>query len=492
MATGTRNCDPATARDLQKAIRSRLAGLGTSGGPLVLSFDLPDRFEPLRVWDAFPSGEATFWRSPDGLSNASTGRVAFVPAGPGTDPGRSAESLARLADDISHVDVDSGQACLEPIRLFGGAAFAATADRGEWEAFGEGGFVLPQLTIEEAGGGVRGRLVLDGSSVAENQSRASAWIEALLGGPGDRFEPDNENGPADHADRDASMTRANAIEKQSPDAGPVPEDWVQLVEAARDGIRSGKLRKVVVCRRRTVPLGGRRDPVPLLSGLASRQREYVFGLRRGDRTFLGASPELLMEKRENRLRTEALAGTCQLDPGIERTAALARAAEQLFGSGKDLEEHAIVVRGIVEALEPIALRRGLPPWPEVRGLTGLAHLCSVIDADLRPGLSPFETLAALHPTPAVGGLPRDAALRFLADTEPVERGWYAGPVGWVTPEGDAQIAVGIRSALLGPDRAWLYAGAGIVLASDPQAEYRETEAKLRRLSHALGVTEIPI
>jgi salicylate biosynthesis isochorismate synthase len=198
-----------------------------------------------------------------------------------------------------------------------------------------------------------------------------------------------------------------------------------------------------------------------------------------------------MEKKGDRLRTEALAGTRQLDPHVDRTAALALAAEELYGSGKDLEEHAHVVRGIVEALQSIASGRRLPPWPEVRGLTGLAHLCSAIEADLRPGLGPLETLAALHPTPAVGGLPREAALRFLSSAEPVERGWYAGPVGWVTLDGDAQIAVGIRSALLGRDRAWLYAGAGIVLASNPEDEYRETEAKLRRLSSALGVTEIP-
>ena len=491
MATGTRNCDPATARDLQEAFQSRLAGLGASDDLLVLSFDLPSGFQPLRVWRAFPDSDATFWRSPDGPSSASAGHVAFVPAGPGTDPARSAESLTRLADRLIHLDLESGAPCPEPVRLFGGAAFSANADRGAWEDFGESGFVLPQLVVEETDGCVRGRLALDGSSVSENQSLATAWIEALLTGAEGDLETEGGKGPAEHAGQDTSSAPGDGARRPASGVGPAPDDWVQLVEAARDRIRSGDLRKVVVCRRRTVRLPAPCDPVRLLSGLASRKREYVFGVRRGNRTFLGASPELLTEKRRDRLRTEALAGTRQLDPDIERTASLARAAEQLFGSGKDLEEHALVVRGIVEALEPIVLRRELPPWPEVRGLTGLAHLCSAIEADLRPGVGPFEILTALHPTPAVGGLPREAALRFLAEREPVERGWYAGPVGWVTPDGDAQIAVGIRSALVGPDRAWLYAGAGIVLASDPEAEFRETEAKLGRLSSALGVTEIP-
>jgi isochorismate synthase EntC len=105
-------------------------------------------------------------------------------------------------------------------------------------------------------------------------------------------------------------------------------------------------------------------------------------------------------------------------------------------------------------------------------------------------VGPIAVLRALHPTPAVGGLPRDVALRFLSEREPVERGWYAGPVGWVSSAGDAEIAVGIRSALLEGDVAYLFAGAGIVQASDPEAEYLETEDKFGRLSSALGVEEI--
>lgn len=485
MATGTRNCDPAAASELRDAVCARLSRIETLEGPFVLSFDLPAGFEPLRVWRAFPGAEATFWRSPDGPSSTSAGRARLVPAGPGTDPRRSAEALQDLADRLIHLDLRSGAPCTEPVRLFGGTAFAPTAADGAWKAFGGGGFVLPRLIVEETGEGIRGRLVFDGPATAENRALAGTWVEALCAGRG------REPRSTVPTDSKARTTREVGTVPDGNGPRPVPEEWVRLVEAARSEIRSRNLRKVVVCRRRTISLPGPCDPVPLLSGLAARRGEYVFGVRRGDQTFLGASPELLMEKCGNRLRTEALAGTRQLNPEIDRTTALARAAEELFGSGKDLEEHALVVRGIVEALEEIAVRRTLPPWPEVRGLTGLAHLCSAIEADLRPGLGPFETLAALHPTPAVGGLPREAALRFLSASESVERGWYAGPVGWVTTGGDAQIAVGIRSALLDPDRAWLYAGAGIVLASDPEAEYRETEAKLQRLSSALGVREIP-
>jgi salicylate biosynthesis isochorismate synthase len=162
-----------------------------------------------------------------------------------------------------------------------------------------------------------------------------------------------------------------------------------------------------------------------------------------------------------------------------------RAAEHLFASGKDLEEHALVVRGIVDALLPLASSVEAGNWPDVRAAGSLAHLSTAIAADLRAGVSAFDLIDALHPTPAVGGLPRDAALRFIRRFESDPRGLYAAPVGWLEPGGDACLAVGIRSALLRPGQARVFAGAGIVAASDPAAEWEETGAKLRWLGEML-------
>ncbi len=260
-----------------------------------------------------------------------------------------------------------------------------------------------------------------------------------------------------------------------------------MVEATRDAVLSGRLEKVVLARRSEVRFSGPVDPAAVLRRLVRRAGEYVFALRRGGVTFLGASPERLLHRRGRCVRLEALAGTARLDEGPDREQALARAAERLFGSGKDLEEHALVVRGVVEALAPFVERRILPQWPRVRGLPGLAHLSSEIEVEAREEIGVGPLLSALHPTPAVGGLPRRPALAWIAETEPVRRGWFAGPIGWVEPSGDAELAVAIRSALLRGDTAWLFAGAGIVGGSDPAAEYEETERKLRRLLEALGV-----
>jgi isochorismate synthase len=479
VATGTLDSEPSGVRELAARIRELAPRFEDHVGPVVVSIEL-SLLDPLLLWAGFPGEEATYWRSPSGELSASIGRVLSIPAGPGSEPAESDARLQRLAGSILHLDGRTAAPRPEPVRLYGGAAFDAGNEPDVWQGFGSGEFVLPRLAVERRSDLTSLRVAADraegdsGASVAAGLARLVERLEETIDAP-----------PLRSADEDGAPSPAGA------EAGAAPPDWVELVDRAREAIRSGALRKVVICRRRGIVLDEPRDPAEVLSRLSSRSREYVFGVRRGANTFLGASPELLMQKSSRRLKTEALAGTRRLRSDREREEALALAAEELYASGKDLEEHALVVRGIVETLDPLVEQRALSPWPEVRGLTELAHLCSPILAELRPGVGPFQLLAALHPTPAVGGLPAADALRFLYSSEPVERGWYAGPIGWISTDGDTEIAVGIRSALLTPEVAWLFAGAGIVLASEPEAEYRETGAKLSRLSSALGVAEIP-
>ncbi|MGW8282733.1 MAG: isochorismate synthase [Gemmatimonadota bacterium] len=431
------------------------------------------------MWRLFPDLEATYWRSPAGHPMASVGAVRIVPAGPDVEPEHSELALRRLREEVLHLDAESGQPSDDGIRLFGGTGFDVGQDRGAWAGFGTGSFVLPAWTVE-------GR---------DRETVLHAAVEAPAG-PASDLDPVCEL-VADVVARLTAPSRPleRALPAVRSDDDPRSEararrSWVEMVEAARVVLRQDRLEKVVLCRRHEISFVDGADPVSVLDRLSRRGGEYVFGIRRSGMTFLGASPELLMDKRGRGLRTEALAGTSRVGTSGDRPSRLAAAAERLFGSGKDLGEHALVVRGIVDALEPLCTRQVLPAWPEVRTFNDLAHLSSEIAVDLRDDVGPFTVLRALHPTPAVGGLPRRAALRFLSTVEPVERGWYAGPVGWITTEGDAEIAVGIRSALLSGETAYLYAGAGIVPASDPDAEYRETADKLGRLSAALGVGEI--
>jgi isochorismate synthase len=477
VATGNPPADSAAARAAADAVRALGSRVSEHNGPAILTVPIPDT-DPLFLWRTFPDLQATYWRSPSGLPVASVGALRSVPAGPDVDASTTENALDRLSGELIHLRARAGETGGDAVRLFGGTVFDVGQGRGAWSGFGAGEFVLPELALERG----------------ETETLLQVGVEAPL-----------TDGDLDAlARRVAAVVGSLAAEEQAVQA-PLPpvrpdldaesgiqarRDWVAMVDSARTTMRETRLEKVVLCRRCEVRFDAVADPVSVLQRLSCRTGEYVFGLRRGDRTFLGASPELLMAKQGRELRTEALAGTRRIDHSEDRSAGLTAAAEQLFGSGKDLEEHALVVRGIVDALEPLSMRRVLPAWPAVRALKDLAHLCSEIAVELRNDVGPVAVLRALHPTPAVGGLPRDVALRYLSDREPVERGWYAGPVGWISSTGDAEVAVGIRSALLAGDVAFLFAGAGIVQASDAEAEFLETEDKFGRLSSALGVEEI--
>ncbi len=479
MATGASTSDP-QQEGVRAALRRFAPRLAVHHGPAIISLEVPD-LDPLSLWRLHPERDAVYWDPPSGDAVAAVGVLRRIAAGPADDPEAGDRALSRLAGDLLHLEMRGAQSAGQtgaPIRLFGGSAFDRGQDRGVWEGFGEGAFALPLWSLERTASGCVLRCGMDAPPSPSDLDGLEERITDVIA----RLS-------ASRVEDEADRPSATALPAAST-AGDPPEAWELAVDAARAAMREGRLEKVVLCRRAAVRFDEAPDPVSVLRSLSARGGEYVFGVRRAGRTFLGASPELLLAREGPRMVTEALAGTCRVERGRDRHGELVRAAERLFGSGKDVEEHALVVRGIVEALEPISTSRVLPAWPEVKGLRDLAHLSSRVEAEIPPEVGPLQLLRALHPTPAVGGLPRAEALGFLSTAEPVERGWYAGPVGWISVAGDAEIAVGIRSALLAGDVAWLYAGAGIVPASEPAAEYRETEDKLGRLAAVLGVAQV--
>jgi isochorismate synthase EntC len=193
---------------------------------------------------------------------------------------------------------------------------------------------------------------------------------------------------------------------------------------------------------------------------------------------VGASPELLVRRLGTTVESVPMAGTA--------TASDALAVDALRASAKDAREHRPVVEAIVATLHPLCEHLDAVPEPEVAVFATIAHLVTPIRGSLRTPAPDALTLAlALHPTPAVGGAPRSAALETIARLEERPRGRYAGPVGWVDAHGDGEWAVALRGATIEGARALLLAGAGIVAGSDPDAEWRETEAKLEPMVRAL-------
>jgi isochorismate synthase len=218
----------------------------------------------------------------------------------------------------------------------------------------------------------------------------------------------------------------------------------------------------------------------------SAPESTIFAVSRGPRTFLGATPERLVALRGREFTTMAMAGSTPRGGDEEQDLELAAA---LLDSDKEREEHAVVVSMLREALRPLAEELVIPHAPRVVPLRHVQHLVTPVSGRLRADADVLSLVARLHPTPAVGGMPRSLALELIAEEETHERGWYAGPVGWVDRDGNGEFVVGLRSGVVKRDEVTLFAGCGIVADSDPQREWDESSTKLLALGSALGVIE---
>ena len=228
------------------------------------------------------------------------------------------------------------------------------------------------------------------------------------------------------------------------------DGYRSVVERGLELVEGGELRKLVLAVRQQLVLAHPLDPLQLLAQLRQRQPgscRFLWQRAEGP-ALLGASPERLLTVRQGQLRSDALAGTTPCGPG----------ASELLHSGKDLHEHALVVDTITAGLAQAGLNPRRPRHPRLARHGQLVHLHTPITANLN-GQKPLAIAAALHPTPAVAGLPRKEAMAWLRSLEPFERGHYAAPIGWIDSEGDTELRVAIRSGSLQGRRLELTAGA---------------------------------
>jgi menaquinone-specific isochorismate synthase len=258
-------------------------------------------------------------------------------------------------------------------------------------------------------------------------------------------------------------------------------DWCDLVSDATDAIDAGAFEKVVLAR--AVEVSANR-PIVIADVVRRLQNLYPSCTTYSIDGFVGASPELLISKHGSDVVSYPLAGTTARvgDPDADAAAGAA-----LLASEKDRAEHRLTVDGVVAALSAWCDSISVPEGPSVVALRNVTHLGTRITGTLdeTTPVSVLELVAALHPTAAVGGQPSMQALRWLAQHERLDRGRYAGPVGWVNAAGDGEWWVGIRSAEIDDTRAVLRAGCGIVAGSDPMSELMESQLKLQALLAAL-------
>jgi isochorismate synthase len=278
---------------------------------------------------------------------------------------------------------------------------------------------------------------------------------------------------------------------------PVPsrDGYARAVACAVDELTAGELRKVVLARELRLTMAAPVDVRTLLANLVSDNAAgftYAVDLPAGTgrRTLVGATPEMLLSRTGTTVVANPLAGSIPRDPDPVKDHANGQA---LLASGKDHDEHRVVVEAVAEALRPFCRTLDVPAEPELVSTTAVWHLSTVVTGELRdPGVSSLRLASALHPTPAVCGTPVPAARATISALEPFDRGFYAGAIGWCDADGDGEWVVGIRCGELvepatGPTTMTLYSGAGIMPASVPELEVTETSAKFQTLLRAMGL-----
>ena len=365
----------------------------------------------------------------------------------------------------------SGAGAAGPL-LLGGFAFDPLRPTTEaWNGFPAGLLTLPCILYRQAGGlaTVTYSVVLPPGMVTERAFRSlrdtwfSARAEARAGSTPDRLQPPTPN--PQFSERSAS------------------DPWQRLVADAAQEVQAGQLEKVVLARQLRLPADTVVDAASALTRLrAGTTSGLLFAIASGGRCFLGATPERLVRLQSATVTTAALAGSRRRGATTMEDAAL---EQELLRSNKDRWEHAIVVRELTDGLTAAGVV--LPPTPRsvVMKLGTVQHLYTPLSGTVDGDCTILDLLERLHPTPAVGGYPRSDALAWIRRHEGIDRGWYAGPVGWIDAEGDGDFAVGIRSALLDRYGATLYAGCGIMGDSRPEDEFAESELKLRPMLAAL-------
>lgn len=385
---------------------------------------------------------------------------------------------------------DDGPAVLDRVREALAAAGPAAAGV---RAFGALAFD-PARAVDPLGANVpvarfavpRWLLRVPAEAVARG-GKAEAWVCLPEGAP--------TSGPRHEAE--LAALRAWACEEAEP--LPVPPamsapddeaaaDHAGAVTAGLAAIRAGAVEKVVLARPRVLEAAAHFPAWTLFASLAERAPGTArFALLDADgAAFFGASPERLFALEGDRLAVDVLAGTAARGVG----AADEDRAASLRASAKDAHEHAVVREAVLTALAPLATDLVSADQPGLLALPTVWHLHTPVTGKLAAGKGLGDLVRALHPTPAVGGAPRQAAIELIRELEPTGRGRYAGPVGWVSADA-AHLAVGIRSAHLRGNRAVAMAGGGIVAGSEPAAEWAETERKIAPMLSALagGVPE---
>ncbi len=361
-----------------------------------------------------------------------------------------------------------GQAELQPI-LFGGFTFDPQNNvDGEWTDFPEAYFALAtyQLVLRDDKAYISIHLIA-------NAAEADGQLEALR----------KERNHLIHAAQ-VKEVKMYAKPEITNYFEPYKDPYLASIDQVTALIKAKKADKVVIARSLALQFKEQVTSPQVLAQIIHEQPEsYLFGLEWQDLLFFGASPERLVKVENGRAYSSCVAGSIQRGKTAEEDEAY---GQSLLNDPKNGGEHQYVVDMIAETFRKNCVEMKIPDGPRLLKIRDIQHLFTPVEGQLNNEATILQLTKHLHPTPALGGVPRKEAMIAIRKYEPMNRGLYAAPIGWLDAEGNGEFAVAIRSAALLKDKAYLYAGGGIVADSEPQSEYEETLVKFRPMLRALG------
>lgn len=353
--------------------------------------------------------------------------------------------------------------------LFGGFSFdPLNTHSSEWNAFPSAYFVVPRHQLVQ-----KGKKTYIVTNLITNESDVSLIMDQL------------------REEREELITKALVYKKENVQKPQVMktheievERYKEAVANTTGQIQAGEADKVVIARSLQLLFQERVNTVTALAHITEEQpKSYRFGLQLQDQLFFGATPERLIEITDGRAYSACVAGSIRRGKTEEEDISL---GNTLLNDPKNLGEHQYVVDMIREVFDAYCQNVEIDEHPQLMKIRDIQHLFTPVESTVREESNIFKFVKSLHPTPALGGVPTSESLKIIRQEEQMNRGYYAGPIGWVDTNGDGEFAVAIRSGLLDGEAAYLYAGGGIVADSEVDSEYEETWVKFRPVLRALG------
>ncbi len=443
----------------------------------LLSVTLPvEQIDPLACLEVLDDGMSFqyYWEHPQNDTALSAGKSLLKISGEGP------ERFARVSREISKVNRHSFEYSAVShshagLHFLGGFSFFERIGNDSWKPFGQASFTVPEWLIIRDGQLTLLTLCVRAAAFESAEEIKSHLTQQLLKFT-ELFELNRVSS------REAPLHTGNSTDLR-PDNRDY-DDWITAVNRATKLIRENEFKKIVLARETLLQLDDGVTPTHIINTLRQKYPNcYTFLIRQDNAaSFLGCSPERLVSFHKNYLLTEALAGSIKRGSTATEDAILEK---ELLHSRKNADEHNFVITAIEQALSPYVRKIERGSRPVIKKMANVQHLFTPITGWLREQVDPMQIIGSLHPTPAVGGFPWQKAEPYIKSLEDFDRGWYAGPVGWLNSSGAGDFTVAIRSGLIKENKGRFYAGCGIVADSDANAEWRETNLKLTPMLSAL-------